>query len=815
LPLLFATTLFVSATLLFLVQPMVAKMILPLLGGTPAVWNTCMVFFQAALLGGYAYAHATTARLGIRRQVILHAVLLVLAFVALPISTRNWLPPNESNPIPWLLTLLVVCVGLPFFVLSSTAPLLQKWFVYTGHARARDPYFLYAASNLGSMLALLSYPVLVEPYLPLKPDHWVSQSMLWTAGYGMLVLLLVLCASPVWRNATAIDKERAFEPSLAGGDERRLDPGPTGLTKLRWVALAFVPSSMMLGATTYITLDIAAFPLLWIIPLALYLLSFILVFAKWPDFLHKAVVLAMPLLLLLVIFLHLADTLKGKIEFVILLHLLTLFVVALVCHGELARSRPSTRYLTEFYLLMSLGGVLGGMFNALLAPLIFSSAVEYYLAMVVACMLLPGTGLLANTSLLRSFLELVEGPGHPSRLRSWLDPNNKDWEAVLVRAVPDVMLAALIGVITFLLAAVTSRWSAAADWLNPDFHQWVLDKFASASDSLNFKSESLKALVALGLPTLLCYACVTRPFRFGLAVGAFLLGATYGSVNKNAELVLKERSFFGILTVRHYSVDDSYTLSHGTTLHGEQIFSNGQRDEPQTYYHKTGPIGQVFEDLHDELANKHLAFIGLGTGTLACYGEPGQQLTFYDIDPTVVYIARDSGYFTYLADCRAKYDIELGDARLRIMRAADASYKLIVVDAFSSDAIPVHLITREAIELYFRKLTKDGILAVHISNRHLDLSPVLANVAEALGLSAIRRQDDEDDEIPNKSASDWVLLARQESYFGKLREDLSPHSDDGKGAESHENKHWRRPSPNPRVGVWTDDFSNILSVFLW
>src|SRR5713226_4123953 len=426
------------------------------------------------------------------------------------------------------------------------------------------------------------------------------------------------------------------------------------------------------------------------------------------------------------------------------------------------------------------------MFNALLAPLIFSSTVEYYLAMVFACMLLPRIGPLGNVSSIRFFLEfladrrMVDREGLSGinraarRVLSFLDSSIKPWLAGL-GAIFDFMLAAVLGWITFeLVRFIFPDISPKAS----TFQGWTIDKLESLSTTLHLKPRYLKGLLAYGVPTLLCYLCVLRPFRLGLAVGAFILGATYGSVDSDWKLVLRQRSFFGVLTVRHKFENDSYTLSHGTTLHGEQIRSDGLEHEPLTYYHKSGPIGQLFDALHDEFAKQNLAFIGLGTGSLACYGEPGQHLTFYDIDPAVVHIARDAGKFTYLADCRASYDIELGDARLRMADALDAHYKLIVVDAFNSDAIPIHLITVEAIELYFRKLAGDGILAVHISNRHLDLRPVLANIAENLGLACIRELDREDDEIPNKVTSDWVLLSRKESNFGKLQDDLSAYWDD-------------------------------------
>jgi hypothetical protein len=768
LPVLFASTLFLSATLLFLVQPMIAKMVLPLLGGTPAVWNTCMVFFQAALLAGYAYAHASAGWLGTRRQVLVHSILLFLPFLALPIGlVRGWLPPGDANPIPWLLALLLVTVGLPFFVLSTSAPLLQKWFAHTGHASAKDPYYLYAASNLGSMLALIAYPTLVEPGLSLKSDHWLSQSWLWSAGYVLFVFLMLACARAVWRNP-----HKELEKGAADHSDSS-SPGLPFSLSLRWVALAFVPSSLMLGVTTYITLDIAAIPLLWVIPLALYLLSFILVFARWPRVLHQILVIVLPLVILVLVYVMLSKIIKWPIVATIGLHLLTLFLVALVCHGELALTRPAPRYLTQFYLLLSLGGVLGGLFNAIVAPLIFNSVVEYNLALVLACMLLP--------------------PDNEGKV--WLARFAPRF-AKPIGMVVDVVLAASLGLVAYYLFVLCLTPPPEDSWrerlrdaLMPAL-QWIKDRRME------------KALV-FGLVTLLCYGYVTRPLRFGLAVGAFMLAGIYFDdlSQDQVQLLYQKRSFFGVLKVQYYPDTGEYTLMHGTTLHGEQIRIPGEKSEPLTYYHTTGPIGQVFAEFSGPRAKPHVGLIGLGSGTLASYGQPGQHFTFYDIDPVVRGIATNEKYFTYLRDCQASWEIVLGDARLKLSEADDKKYGILVIDAFSSDAIPIHLLTREALQLYFRKLSADGILAVHISNRHLDLQPVLGNLAQALGLVGLRQfdRDAERRPVPGISISDWVVLTRRREDLGKLADD----------------KRWEPIEIDPKVGVWTDDYSNLLSVFLW
>src|SRR5215468_4644199 len=382
--LLYSLTMFVGATLLFVVQPMVGKMILPLLGGTPAVWSTCMVFFQAALLAGYAYAHASASRLGMGRQILLHLALLLVPLAVLPLAVNPaFLRGGETNPVLDVLTLLIVSVGLPFLVVSATAPLLQKWFSRTGHAAAHDPYFLYAASNLGSMLALLGYPTLIEPRLHLRGESW-TQTRLWSVGYVLLVVLIALCALALWhhgRRTTARAEPESTTETTATPE------APPGWPRcLRWIALAFVPSSLMIGATTYITTDIAAVPLLWVLPLAIYLLTFILAFGRWPRILHRLVVTLTVPVVLVVYFLMLSGF-KQRIWITVLWHFLLLFLIALACHGELALTRPSSRHLTQFYLLLSVGGVLGGLASALIAPMVFRSLLEYPLAMALGCLL--------------------------------------------------------------------------------------------------------------------------------------------------------------------------------------------------------------------------------------------------------------------------------------------------------------------------------------------------------------------------------------------------------------------------------------------
>ncbi len=750
-----------------MMQPMVGKMILPLLGGTPAVWSTCMVFFQAALLGGYAYAHASSARLRPSRQALLHLIVLALPLAVLPLGVNpRLLRGGEANPVLDVLTLLSVSVGLPFLVVSATAPLLQQWFSRTGHPAARDPYFLYAASNLGSMLALLGYPTLVEPRLPLQGPSWLTQTALWSVGYGILAVLIALCALALW-----------WKPAAAGAgasvalDEAAAEPGPGARRRLHWIALAFVPSSLLLGATTYITTDLAAVPLLWVLPLAIYLLTFILAFGRWPRVLQRIVVAITLPLVLVVIFLMVAAT-PERIWVTVLWHFGVLFVIALGCHGALALDRPAPRHLTEFYLLISVGGVLGGLFNALLAPLIFSSLIEYPLVMVLACVLLRAD---------RGDAGLGLGTG------AW-----RAAVAVLVIAAFALVLYSETATlrVDFSFLARILKWSGGrvGAWLDP-------------------VERSLNQGLIYAPPLLLVWLLRRRPLHLGVTLAAVLLVAGFVDARKNDQ-IRESRSFFGVLRISRDRDPKGYTeLRHGTTLHGRQSLEPSRRAEPLSYYQRTGPIGQLFTELDGRPGAIRMAVIGLGTGTLAAYARPGDRVTFYEIDRLVRDVAFDPRYFTYATDARdraASLRMELGDARIRMeavrRERPEERYDVILVDAFTSDAIPVHLLTREALRLYFEMLGPRGIIALHISNRYLRLEPVVANLAEDRGYARLLQHGDSGKVRGGVEAS-WVILARRPEDFGELASD----------------SRWTTASldPEPAVGTWTDDFHNVLSVFKW
>ena len=727
-PLLFSVTLFLSSTLLFAVQPMFAKMVLPRLGGTPATWITCMLFFQSALLAGYAYAHWSTSWLG-RRQPLLQGLLLLLAVGVMPVAVpRGWTPQAADSPILWLLGLMVVTVGLPFFVVSSTAPLLQRWFAGTRHHLADDPYFLYRASNVGSVLALLAYPILVEPRLRLA-----DQGRWWVAGYLALVVLTAACAL-VPRKPPSEAKPWTDTDGTAATSPVAL-PSLGFARRARWVALAFVPSSFMLAATTYVTTEIAAVPLLWVIPLAIYLLSFIVVFSRRP-FLFMGIATQLQLVLALeLVFLVLLRATQ-PVPLVVATILMALFLSALVCHGRLAGDRPPSSRLTEFYLWVALGGALGGVFNAVVAPLVFDSIVEYPLAIVAACLLRPPRPAASRTTRSREL---------------------------------DLLLPVGVGALTVALTVV--------------------------GVSAGFGSVAARA-VAFAVALLACAALSARPVRFGLAIGAVLLAGAV-PVGDQKDTLYANRTYFGVLRVERDRAAHLHRLVHGTTLHGAQSTEPARRLEPLTYYHRRGPVGDVFSGLAAPAATAEVGVIGLGIGSLACYGRAGQHWTFYEIDPAVERIARDPRLFTFLRDCPPSAEVVLGDARLSLARASHPTFGLIVVDAFNSDSIPVHLVTRQALALYLDRLGEGGVIMVNITNRYLDMRGVMGDLAGDAGLTALVRDDlhmTAEETPATESGSMWVVMARDRADLAGLAGD----------------PRWKPLPARPGARVWTDDFSNLL-----
>jgi hypothetical protein len=717
----FTSAVFMSAALLFVVEPMFGKMVLPLLGGSPAVWTTCVLFFQGALLLGYLYAHFGPRWLGLRRHIVTHLVLLTLCLLVLPVSVVGVTGTFRfDHPNLWLLWVLIISLGAPFTLLSSTGPLLQVWFAKTSHPRAHYPYFLYAASNLGSLLALLSYPFLIEPAITLG-----EQARLWSIGFGILIVLVALSA------AYLRIRFRADVDVTAPSEETA---SVTKRTMLQWTVLAFVPSSFFLALTTHLTTDVAAVPLLWIIPLVLYLLSFTMVFGERPILPHGSLVRWQPLGLILLAVLDFWGASALSPSF-LPFHLIVFFVTALVCHGELARTKPTASRLTEFYLCLAVGGVLGGVFNAVIAPAYFDSILEYPLTLLLACAVRP-------------------------RSPQLLKPGDHYLDAGLIVTSAAILLASRL-----------------------------------------MSSDHIIVAVVLGASILAAVVCLRMsrdPVKFTFAMGAVLF-AGYLARESGPGVLLKERNFFGVHEVREDSRHRTHELLHGTTRHGAQSIEPLKRGEPLTYYHRAGPLGDVFKALPMR-PEKRAAVIGLGAGALAAYGGKGEDWTFYEIDPDIARIAQDSNYFTYLRDTPARVRVIVGDGRLSILKAPRSQYDLIVLDAFTSDAIPVHLLTAEAMSIYFSRLTPKGVLLIHLSNRFLDLEPVLGRWIQAthrFGLIRVNKRLSPGEIETGETPSIWAAVGRDHSDLGALQAD----------------ERWRPLRIQEDVALWTDDFSNIFKVF--
>jgi SAM-dependent methyltransferase len=748
----FTAAIFLGALLLFLVQPMVGRMLLPLYGGAPAVWNTAMVFYQAALLAGYGYAHWSTRRLVKKHQLALHFVILCLPLLALPIGIAHaWHPPAAGNPIPTLLAQLAVTVGLPFFVVSATSPLLQRWFSQTNHPAAADPYFLYAASNAGSLLALLIYPTLIEPHLALH-----QQSTVWTFGYVLLVILIAVCGFRAVQSTSslptpAVPLPAVPPPSRKGSSKSksraqaaaRAAPSVTWPRRWRWVLLAFVPNSLMLSVTTYVTTQIAPIPLFWVLSLGLYLLTFVLAFARRQWIPPVVWIRALPFVVLpLIVMLaaNLATVTIPAIGWIILLNFAGLFVVAMVCHNTLARDRPEVSHLTEFYLWISVGGVLGGSFNALLAPLIFPDVYEYPITLFLACLLLPAR----PAPVQRSHLQLLL----------------------------DVVLPVLFGLVVY--AIVTH----------------VQDDTPVVAFVLHYV-----------LPVGLCLLFLRRPLRFALGAAALLL-ALIPSFDPAFHTTSTTRNFYGILRTQYSTgQEDVHFLTNGTTWHGIQYFEPRFQRTPFGYYTHAGPLGQAMAAMPFSLLDR-VAVVGLGAGTIAAYAKIGQHWTFYEINPADETIARDPRYFTYLQDSLADVDVVLGDGRLSLQSVPDGPFGLIILDAYNSDSVPIHLLTREALALYLRNLRPDGVLLFHISNNHLNLEPVLANLATDAGLNALVEHDPSTQEIFDHTGrldSDWLVMSRNAPFLNRLAA----------------NSRWQVPATQPGLRLWTDDYASVFPIIRW
>lgn len=736
---LFTVAVFVSAALLFVVQPMVGKMVLPRGGGSPQVWNTSLVFFQSALLAGYLYAHYSVRWLGVRAQAVAHGFVLLLPLLVLPVALPDIPAPPGDPQAPWILALLTLAVGAPFFVLAAASPLLQRWFASTRHDAADDPYFLYAGSNAGSLTGLLAYPFLLEPLLPLT-----TQSRLWTFGYGGFVVLALVCVGVAVRFGGA----ESSGPTLASATPPR-DPPTTG-DRVFWVAAAAVPSALLMGVTQYLTSRIAPVPLLWVMPLAVYLLTFIVAFGRGWRVSVPVVsrILAMATVVLALVMLA---RIGDPAWLITLLHLGVLAFAGTLCHVRLVQSRPPTSHLTEFYLWIAAGGALGGVFSALVAPYVFNQIAEYPIAVVLACLFRVPMASRGATD--------GSGGAGSRVVRHLFQGRALDLAGPLLMAAYVLVGEAGIGAI----------------------------------DSV---PDGVYMILLVVLPTLACFLFSPRPLRFALGLAVLFGFAESGRVYRG-DILYAERTFFGVYRVSRDPANTVTILFHGPTAHGVQSADPALAGEPLAYYHRSGPAGRVLTAFAARTDKRDIALVGAGTGALTALAGAHQHVTLYEIDPAVVEIAENPRFFTFLRDARASHETVVGDGRIALARSDDR-FDLMVLDAFSSGTIPIHLLTREAVELYLDRLRPGGVLLVHVSNRHLRLAPVLARHASDLGLVAYESVDARTLEEQGIFGSHWIVLARSAA-------DLAYIPDAGWGV--------LRMSPDaPR---WTDDFSNLLTVLRW
>jgi spermidine synthase len=682
--LLFATTIFTSAFLLFQVQPLISKFILPWFGGSPAVLSTGMLFFQVTLFAGYVYAHLTTQHLSPRWQAGLHIVLLLAAALLLPITPDDaWKPDGSSSPAFRIVALLTMCVGLPYFILSSTGPLLQRWFSL--QAPGVSPYRLYALSNVGSLLALISFPFVFEPVLA-SP----AQASIWSWGFRAFAIFCAACACRLFRMKNLDSLLEAEARAEKAADENTA--APSWADRATWFGLAMVASIMLLATTNQVCMDVATVPFLWILPLTLYLMSFILCFDADRWYSRKWY-----LALMGAAFLGVLKTLLSGTEVSIVLqvsvYLSAMFCCCMVCHGELAQQKPGTRYLTQFFLLMSAGGAGGGLFVGLIAPNAFPAYWELHIG-IVACLLITLLVLFRDRT---SYL--YKGQPRPT----WV----------------------MIGL-------------------------WV-------------------SLVAWSLQ---CHA------RDGVKAA-----------------IEVSRNFYGVLQVRDETDDVDAAkhrrgMFHGSILHGTQFLAEDKRDLPTTYYGRNSGVGLVMQH-HKAGQKRHIGVVGLGVGTLAVYGQNQDHLRFYEINSEVIRMADQ--YFTFLKNSESTTEMVLGDARLSLEHEEPQNYDILVLDAFSGDAIPTHLLTREAAQLYQRHLRNNGILCIHISNLHFDLQPVAEGLAKDIGMHSVCVQTMPDKDL-GTNLCHWMLLSKQ------------PIPDDIVTAAEEINV------PSDSNLLWTDEWSNLLSV---
>lgn len=703
-----------------------------------------MLFFQICLLGGYAYAHGTSRILSPRIQAILHIILLGAFIGVLPFAIpEGWEPPGGEDPTLWQLSLMAITVGGPFFVLSGSAPMIQRWFSRTDHPDADNPYFLYGASNLGSMTGLLAYPVIVEPLMTLN-----VQFESWMYGYFGLIVFMVLSTLLLWKHGGQKKSEAKAEGKAT--EESKTSDVTWGL-RLRWLVLAFLPSSLMLGVTTFITTDIASVPLLWILPLAIYVGTFILVFARKPIFSMGALNKLFGILMIVIIC-QVLGTFFGVVNpfLVIGLHLLLFFTAAMLCHTALANARPAADRLTEFYLLMSVGGALGGFFNAIIAPQFLVLPIEYVLVLILCV-----------------FVRFSDDPSQTvkaSIAKVKAEFNATGVDALFQQKPFYIITIMIIGLFAFAIPSI------------------ILLKLCA---------------VILIIPLLFLYK---DRWLFGISMAylfaLFPIGFEWGQ-HSFTGTIHRDRNFFGVMEVVN-TKNQERILMHGTTNHGSQALAENLRLTPLSYYSEESPINDMFEYYNGIEREQHVGVIGLGIGVTACFTKENRNFEFYEIDADVAKIAENPEYFTFLTDCGSPYEIILGDGRLKIADKPEDYYDLIVGDAFSSDNIPVHIMTQEAVELYISKLKPDGAVTFNISNNYIDLEPVMTEAAEKIGIPAVGHISS-GGTLGNTDIqfypAHWFTMSYNEDLIEKLK-----------------TQGWSEGIKRDGVKAWSDQYSNIVSV---
>ena len=730
---LFLITILTGSFLLFLVQPMIARMALPRLGGAPAVWNSAMLVYQALLLAGYAYAHRLT-QTSPRRQAIIHIALFAIAILWLPIGLANLQPPADGSPIFWVPWLLIASIGPLFFVVAAQAPLMQRWYSMSGNQG--EPYALYAASNIGSFGGLLAYPILVEPFTTLQSQKWI-----WSGIYLALMGLVCICAIQLWRKAGTPVAPAETATDLAHIGWRR---------RIYWIILAAVPSGLMLSTTSHLTTDLMAMPLIWVIPLGIYLLSFSVAFA---DNQTPAYWIGRFAPIVLIISAAFVFVVWGKAAIGGLTASLSLlFIVAVALHNEMYRTRPAPAQLTSFYLMMSVGGVIGGFFCAIVAPLLFDWTWEHPILILMAAALLPAIPL--------------------------LQVNETD------KRLPVIM--AIIGAIAL-----------------------ALGLFGGISEPV--ESSFTKILLAATIITLgIAVAGFRIPFLLAVA-GLLTINGGWYSLQQSLDGV-RMRSYFGTYTVNASESGRVRWLNHGTTMHGMQLLDDPTR--PISYYPDTSGVGIAMLNAPRLYGPKaSIGIVGLGTGTLACYRRPGQSWQFFEIDPLVIEIARERKIFSFLEKCAPDVPITLGDARLTLAAVPEGKFDILALDAFSSDSIPLHLLTKEAFATYRKALKPDGLLLVHISNRYIDLNPVVAAEAKANGWSAALRHDSPTEQLINRGnrASQWIALSRDPAKLAELTGRV-----DKVKSRYYNSEQWLQLDAPGETNPWTDDYASVLPhLSLW